>query len=169
MLLDSMLDHTHSRFWEFDARLRPYKVPTMSEKIRKHIYLPKEVIRGAEAKGVSLGDYIAHLHHKAGSVRVAHVCSIYRSFALLEMARVPVEPAYFDLVEGVLGEVDGKRFRGTVQSGEPYALPRAASALLGDDIRTEAVKAIFMAAARASVMHEGYIEAARLLESTLIR
>jgi len=164
-----MLDHSHSRFWEFDVQFQNTKALPMPDKIRKHVYLPREVIRGAEAKGLSLGDYLAYLHHNQGSVRVAHVASVYRSFALLEMARVPVEPAYFDLVEGVLGEVDGRTFRVTVQSEASNALPKAAAALLGDDIRATAVEAIFMASARARVMHEGYIEAARLLEATLSR
>jgi hypothetical protein len=141
----------------------------MSKKIRKHVYLPEEIIRGAEVKGLALGDYIAHLHHNQGSVRVAHIASVYRSFALLEMARVPIDPAYFELVEGVLGEIDGREFRTKINAGEPYAVPKAAAQLLGADTRCKAVESIFMASSRASVMHEGYIEAARLLEATLTR
>ncbi len=169
MATDSILNRSHSRFHEFDDILPRRKSYVMSEKIRKHVYLPQEIIRGAEVKGLSLGDYIAHLHHNQGSVRVSHVASVYRSFALLEMARVPVDPAYFELVQGVLGEKVGKQFRTLVNSGEPYALPKAAAELLGADTRSVAVESIFMAATRASVMHEGYIEAARLLESTLTR
>lgn len=169
LALKSILNRTHSRFTEFDAILPRRKPYPMSEKIRKHIYLPQEVIRGAEAKGLSIGDYIAHLHHNQVSVRISHIASVYRSFALLEMARVPVDPAYFDLVSGVLGEKTGNQFRSKVNSGSNYALPQAAAELLGADIRSNAVESIFMAASRASVMHEGYIEAARLLESTLTR
>ncbi|MEM6821173.1 MAG: hypothetical protein AAF558_04370 [Verrucomicrobiota bacterium] len=141
----------------------------MSKKVRKHVYLPEEVVRAAQKKGSSLGDYIAFLHHSQTSIRTSHVASIYRSFALLEMARVPVDPAYFDLVDGVLGKDIGHEFQVTIKTGEPYALPKAAAALLGADTRVSAVEAIFMASARASVMHEGYIEAARLLEATLAR
>jgi len=169
MSITSLLNRSCSRFKDFDTNVTLRKPYYMSQKIRKHIYLPEEVIRGAEIKGLSLGDYIAHLHHNQGSVRVSHVASVYRSFALLEMARVPIDPAYFDLVDGVLGEKDGNDFRTKVNSGEAYALPKAAAALLGIDTRSKAVESIFMASTRASVMHEGYIEAARLLESTLTR
>jgi hypothetical protein len=75
------------------------------------------------------------------------VASIYRSFALLEMARVPVEPAYFDLVEGVLGEKEGHDFQKKIKNGSHYALPKAAAELLGADTRASAVEAIFMASA----------------------
>ncbi|MEM1158010.1 MAG: hypothetical protein AAF649_12770 [Verrucomicrobiota bacterium] len=167
--LKSILQQSHSRFREFDAILPRRKPYPMSQKVRKHIYLPEEIIRGAEVRGLSIGDYIAHLHHNQVSVKVSHVASVYRSFALLEMARVPVDPAYFDLVEGVLGAKVAKQFRTKVNSGDNYALPKAAAELLGTDVRSTAVESIFLAASRASVMHEGYIEAARLLESTLTR
>lgn len=165
---DSPFHFKHSQFSSFDVKLKRRPRP-MSQTIRKQIHIPEEVIRAAQARGLALSDYIAHLHYQQSSVRVAHVASVYRSFALLEMARVPVDPAYFDLVEGVLGKSDGLTFRLAVGSGESYALPRAAAALLGADTRTTAVEAIFMAATRASVMHEGYIEAARLLEASLAR
>ncbi|MGF1677701.1 MAG: hypothetical protein ACFCUX_00750 [Candidatus Methylacidiphilales bacterium] len=170
MGFESLLTFKHSRFREFDVRVERWVPPAMNQgKIRKSVYVAEEVIRAAAVKGLGLGDYISHLHHSQSSVRVAHVASVYRSFALLEMARVPVDPAYFDLVEGVMGEAEADSFRVTIKTGAPYALPRAAAALLGADTRTAAVEAIFMASTRASVMHEGYIEAARLLESTLAR
>jgi hypothetical protein len=96
---------------EFDLKRQKLITSDMSSKVRKHIYLSKEVVEAAKQRGLSLGDYIAILHNSQRSVRVAHVASIYRSFALLEMARVPVDPAYFDLVEGVLGEEEGHIFQ----------------------------------------------------------
>jgi hypothetical protein len=154
---------------EFDVKNQKLIAIDMSSKVRKHVYLSKEIVEAAKQRGLSLGDYLAILHNSQRSVRVAHVASIYRSFALLEMARVPVEPAYFDLVEGVLGEKEGHDFQKKIKNGSHYALPKAAAELLGADTRASAVEAIFMASARASVMHEGYIEAARLLEATLYR
>lgn len=154
---------------EFDLQRQKLIISDMSNKVRKQIYLSKEIIEAAQQRGLPLGDYISILHNSQRSVRVAHVASVYRSFALLEMARVPVDPAYFNLVEGVLGEQEGHEFQKKIKNGSHYALPRAAAELLGADTRVAAVEAIFMASARASVMHEGYIEAARLLEATLYR
>lgn len=141
----------------------------MPEKIRKQVTLQKELVEAAQQRGIPLSEFISFLYASQRSIRVAHVASIYRSFALLEMARVPVEPAYFDLVEGVLGEKEGHDFQRKIKNGSHHALPRAAAELLGADTRVAAVEAIFMASTRASVMHEGYIEAARLLEATLYR
>jgi hypothetical protein len=162
-------ERNHSIFSEFDIRDAKHLPITMEKKQRKTVYLPKVVIDAAAARGMSLGDYVAYLHAVQRSIRVTHVISIYRGFALLEMARVPMDPAYYDLVYGVLGEEDGKRFQKEAGSGEPYALPRAAARLLGADTRISAVEAIFMASIRANVMHEGFIEAARLLEASLMR
>jgi hypothetical protein len=139
------------------------------KRLRKSIYVGEDIIRAAQHRGLSLSDYVAHLHAHQASIRVAHVASVYRSFALLELARVPVDPAYFDLVYGVLGAETGERFHKEVKESTPLALPRAAARLLGADTRVPAMEAIFMAAARASVMHEGYLEGARLLESSLFR
>jgi len=169
--MDSCFDSfSRSVHAEFDFKRERLIPPDMaSHKVRKHVYLNKEVVEAAQQRGMSLGDYIATLHNSQRSARVAHVASIYRSFALLEMARVPVDPAYFDLVTGVLGDEEGHAFQRKIKNGSHYALPSAAAELLGADTRAAAVEAIFMASARASVMHEGYIEAARLLEATLFR
>ncbi|MDZ4789179.1 MAG: hypothetical protein SH807_09590 [Blastochloris sp.] len=154
---------------EFDQKRELVQALDMNAKVRKSIYITDDVIRNAQHRGLSLSDYIAHLHANQRSIRVAYVASVYRGFALLEMARVPVDPAYFELVYGVLGEEDGAVFRKAASSGKEYSLPQAAAQLLGADTRSAAVEAIFMASARASVMHEGYIEAARLLEATIYR
>ena len=49
------------------------------------------------------------------------------------------------------------------------ALVRAAAQLLGADTRRSAVQALLIAASRSQVLHEGCIEAARLLEATFYR
>jgi hypothetical protein len=139
------------------------------KRLRKSIYVGEDIIRAAQHRGLSLGDYVAHLHAHQASIHVANVASVYRSFALLELARVPVDPAYFELVYGVLGAETGERFHKEVKESAPLALPRAAARLLGADTRVPAMEAIFMAASRASVMHEGYLEGARLLEASLSR
>gem|GEM_PF-1160538 len=168
--LQSLFDNrSWSLLHEFDEKRELAHVLDMKTKVRKSIYVTEEIIRGAQHRGLSLADYIAHLHANQRSIRVAYVASVYRGFALLEMARVPVDPAYFDLVYGVLGDEDGTNFRKLAASGKEHALPQAAARLLGADTRSAAVEAIFMAASRASVMHEGYIEAARLLEATIYR
>jgi len=41
--------------------------------------------------------------------------------------------------------------------------------LLGADTRTSAVRALLLAASRSQVLHEGFIEAARLFEATYYR
>ncbi|NJK90973.1 MAG: hypothetical protein HC904_03530 [Blastochloris sp.] len=154
---------------EFDQERKLHHPPDMKTKTRKSLYVTEEMIQSAQHRGLSLSDYLAHLHANQRSIRVAYVASVYRGFALLEMARVPVDPAYFDLVDGVLGEEDGIAFRKLGGSGKEHAVPHAAARLMGADTRCAAVEAIFMAASRASVMHEGYIEAARLLEATIYR
>lgn len=155
--------------WEFDIRRERLFPPDMQKKVRKNIYLLPEVVEAAQQRGLSLGDYIAHLHMNQRSIRASYVASVYRGLSLLEMARVPVDPAYFELVNGVLGEADGEKFRREASTGEPQAVHKAAANLLGADTRTSAVAAIFSTAERAGVMHEGYLEAARLLEATLYR
>ena len=154
---------------EFDVRKKPLHPINMTRKNRKIVYLNNEIVEAAKHRGITLGDYMEHLHANQRSIRVAHVASVYRGFALLEMARVPVDPAYYDLVYGVLGEETGKTFHKRASTGKDHAVPIAAAHLLGPDTRVSAVEAIFMAASRASVMHEGYLEAARLLEATLYR
>ena len=141
----------------------------MTKKTRKSVYVSQEIIESARHRGITLNDYIAHLHANQKSIRVAHVASVYRGFALLEMARVPVDPAYYDLVYGVLGEETGRTFHKKASTGKDHAVAQAAAQLLGPDTRVSAIEAVFMAASRASVMHEGYLEGARLLEATLYR
>ncbi|MDD5262867.1 MAG: hypothetical protein PHD76_13560 [Methylacidiphilales bacterium] len=170
MPVESMLDYSsRSLLAEFDVKRTRFYPITMIKKTRKAVYVADEIIEAARHRGISLADYIAHLHANQRSIHVAHVSSVYRGFALLEMARVPVDPAYYDLVYGVLGEETGKNFHKKASTGKEHAVAIAAAQLLGPDTRVSAVEAIFMAASRASVMHEGYLEAARLLEATLYR
>jgi hypothetical protein len=158
-----------STFGEFDRlRQRSYP-PDVTPKTRRSIYVSQEIIEAARHRGVSVGDYIASLHVNARSVRIAYVASLYRSFGLLEMARVPVDPAYFELVDGVLGEEEGRQFRRMAGDGTQNALVRAAARLLGADTRAAAVEAVLHAAQRAQVPHEGFFEASRLLEATYLR
>lgn len=169
MPLESVFDrHTRLLLAEFDQR-RIAPRPSRMKKIRKSLYLGEDIIRAAQHRGLALGEYIAHLHAHSASLHAANVASVYRGFALLEMARVPVDPAYFDLVYGVLGEETGTRFHQEITENKALALPRAAAKLLGTDTRVAAMEAIFLAATRASVMHEGYLEGARLLEASLYR
>ncbi len=154
---------------EFDRRRRRAYVPLMSATSRRSVQVPLEVIEAAKARGMGLGDYITELHLTHRSGRVAMVASVLRSFALLEMARVPVEPAYLDLVKGAFGAEVEARFRIMAKSGLPHALPRAAAGLLGADTRAQAIEAVMIAAQSARVLHEGFIEAARLLEGTYMR
>jgi hypothetical protein len=170
MLTESaFFNHSHSLFTEFDQhreKLYPLVVPS---KIKRSVSLPQEVIEAARHRGVPLSEYILHLHSNQRSARIAYVTSVFRGFALLEMARVPVDPFYFELVEGCLGKEVGMAFRVRAGSGEDNALPKAAAALLGADTRASAIEAILLASQRAQVLHEGFIEAARLLEATYYR
>jgi hypothetical protein len=170
VLTDGFLfNHSLSLFQEFDqrrARLYPLDV---AAKTRRTVSLSPEIIAAAEQRGLSLGDYIQNLHQNQRSARVAYVSSLYRGFALLEMARVPVDPAYFELVEGCMNEEESREFRIRASSGEDNALVRAAAQLLGADTRRSAVQALLIAASRSQVLHEGFIEAARLLEATFYR
>ena len=170
MLTDGFLfNRSISVFPEFDQR-KPRLYPLdVSPKVRKNVTLNLEVVEAAKQRGLAIGDYILQLHHSQRSSRIAYVSSIYRGFALLEMARVPVDPAYFELVDGCMSEEESLAFRILASSGEDNALTRAAAKLLGADTRRSAVQAILLAAQRAQVLHEGFIEAARLLEATFYR
>ncbi|HUB67807.1 MAG TPA: hypothetical protein VL981_10020 [Candidatus Methylacidiphilales bacterium] len=141
----------------------------MSPKTRRTVSVSLEIVEAAKQRGMNLGDYILQLHHNQRSARVAYVASIFRGFALLEMARVPVDPAYFELVDGCMSSAESREFRLLASSGEDNALPRAAALLLGADTRRSAVQALLLAAQRSQVLHEGFIEAARLLEATYYR
>ena len=170
MLTDGFLfNHSISLFQEFDQR-RPRLYPLdVAAKTRRTVSLSPEIIEAAEQRGMKLGDYIQQLHQNQRSARIAYVSSLYRGFALLEMARVPVDPAYFELVDGCMNAEDSKAFRILAASGEENALVKAAAQLLGGDTRKSAVQAVLLAASRAQVLHEGFIEAARLLEATFYR
>jgi len=170
MLTDGFLyNHSISFFQEFDRRRPRYYPLDVSPKTRRNVTLSLEVVEAAKHRGLSVGDYVLQLHHNQRSARVAYVASIFRGFALLEMARVPVDPAYFELVEGCMSETESREFRILASSGEDNALVRAAAQLLGADTRTSAVRALLLAASRSQVLHEGFIEAARLLEATFYR
>lgn len=170
MLTDGFLfNRSLSVFPEFDqrkARLYPLDV---SRKTRRTVSLSPEIVEAAKQRGMSLGDYILQLHQNQRSARVAYVASLYRGFALLEMARVPVDPAYFELVDGCMSQEESRDFRILASSGEDNCLVRAAAQLLGADTRRSAVQALLLAASRSQVLHEGFIEAARLLEATFYR
>ena len=170
MLTDGFLfNHSISIFQEFDQR-RPRLYPLgVSPKTRRNVTLDLEIVEAAKQRGLSLGDYVLHLHRNQRSARVAYVASIFRGFALLEMARVPVDPAYYELVDGCMSSEESREFRILASSGEDNALVRAAAGLLGADTRRSAVQALLLAASRAQVPHEGFIEAARLLEATFYR
>ncbi len=170
VLTDGFLfNHSISFFQEFDLR-RPRLYPLdVSPKTRRSVTLSLEVVEAAKQRGMSIGDYVLQLHHNQRSSRIAFVSSIFRGFALLEMARVPVDPAYFDLVEGCMSLEESREFRILASSGEDNALVRAAAQLLGADTRRGAVQALLIAASRSQVLHEGFIEAARLLEATFYR
>ena len=170
MLTDGFLfNHSISLFQEFDQR-RPRLYPLdVAAKTRRTVTLSQELIEAAEQRGMKLAEYIQRLHQNQRSARIAYVSSLYRGFALLEMARVPVDPAYFELVEGCMSEPESREFRILASSGEDNALVRAAAQLLGADTRRSAVQALLIAASRAQVLHEGFIEAARLLEATFYR
>jgi len=158
MLTDGFLfSHSISFFQEFDQR-KPRLYPLdVSPKTRRTLTISLELVEAAKQRGMSVGDYALQLHHNQRSARVAYVSSIFRGFALLEMARVPVDPAYFELVEGCMSEAESREFRILASSGEDNALVRAAAQLL------------LLAASRSQVLHEGFIEAARLLEATYYR
>lgn len=164
-----LLTRNKSLFSEFDHRARRLYPLDVSTKVRRNVTISVEVIDAAKQRGMHLGDYILNLHHNQRSARVAFVASIYRSFALLEMARIPVDPAYYELVEGALGGDDSMRFRILASSGVDNALVKASARLLGADTRSSAVEALLLASKRAQVLHEGFIEAARLLEATYYR
>lgn len=170
MLTDGFLfNHSISFFQEFDQR-RPRLYPLdVSPKTRRTVSLSLEIVEAAKQRGLSLGDYILQLHQNQRSARVAYVSSLYRGFALLEMARVPIDPAYFDLVDGCMSADESRDFRIQAASGEDHALVKAAAQLLGADTRRGAVQALLLAASRSQVLHEGFIEAARLLEATFYR
>jgi hypothetical protein len=170
VLTDGFLfNHSISLFQEFDQRRRRLYPLDVAAKIRRSVSLNPEIIEAAQQRGLSVGDYIQNLHQNQRSVRVAFVASLYRGFALLEMARVPVDPAYFELVDGCMSETESRDFRILAASGEDNALVRAAALLLGADTRRSAVQALLIAASRSQVLHEGFIEAARLLEATFYR
>ena len=81
-------------FAEFDQR-KPRLYPLdVSPKTRKNVTLNLEVIEAAKERGLTLADYIQQLHQNQRSSRIAYAASIYRGFALLEMARVPVDLAW---------------------------------------------------------------------------
>ncbi len=80
-------------------------------KTRRTVTISLELVEAAKQRGLSIGDYALQLHHNQRSARVAYVSSIFRGFALLEMARVPVDPAYFELVEGCMSETESREFR----------------------------------------------------------
>jgi hypothetical protein len=170
MLTDGFLfNFSRSVFHEFDRR-RPRHYPLdVSAKVRRSVSLSPQIIEAAAQRGLSLSDYLLQLHQNQRSSRVAYVASIFRGFALLEMARVPVDPAYYELVDGCMSEDESREFRILAASGEDNALTRAAARLLGADTRRSAVQALLLAAQRAQVLHEGFIEAARLLEATYYR
>jgi hypothetical protein len=158
-----------SVFPEFDRR-RPRLYPlAVAHRTRKSVLLSPEVVEAAQQRGLSLGDYVQQLHQNQRSSRIAYAASIYRGFALLEMARVPIDPAYFELVDGCMDAEESLAFRVLAASGEDHALVRAAAQLLGPDTRRSAVQAILLASQRAQVLHEGFIESARLLEATFYR
>ena len=170
MLTDGQVfQRSISVFPEFDLRkprLYPLDVATRT---RKSVLLSPEVVEAAKLRGLAIGEYIQQLHQNQRSSRIAYAASIYRGFALLEMARVPVDPAYFELVDGCMSEEESRNFRILAASGEDNALTRAAAQLLGADTRRSAVQALLLAAQRSQVLHEGFIEAARLLEATFYR
>jgi hypothetical protein len=170
MLTDGqLLQRSISVFPEFDLR-KPRLYPLdVASRTRKSVLLSPEVVEAAKLRGLAIGDYVQQLHQNQRSSRIAYAASIYRAFALLEMARVPVDPAYYELVDGCMNAEDSKAFRITAASGEENALVKAAAQLLGSDTRKSAVQAVLLAAARAQVLHEGFIEAARLLEATFYR
>ena len=170
MLIDGQIfQRSISIFPEFDLR-KPRLYPLeVASRTRKSVLLSPEVVEAAKLRGLSLGEYVQQLHQNQRSSRIAYAASIYRGFALLEMARVPVDPAYFELVDGCMNVEDSKAFRIMAASGEENALVKAAAQLLGSDTRKSAVQAVLLAASRAQVLHEGFIEAARLLEATFYR
>jgi hypothetical protein len=162
-------NHSRSIFHEFDQR-RPRHYPLdVSTRSRRMVSISPEILEAAKQRGMTVGDYIVQLHLNQRSARIAYVASIYRGFALLEMARVPIDPAYYELVDGCMSEEESRDFRILAASGEDNALTRAAAQLLGADTRRSAVQAILLASQRSQVLHEGFIEAARLLEATYYR
>jgi hypothetical protein len=170
MLTDGFLfNHSLSLFHAFDQRGARHYPLDVSTRTRRTVSLSPEIIEAAKQRGMTVGDYVLQLHLNQRSARIAYVASIYRGFALLEMARVPIDPAYFDLVDGCMSPDESRAFRILAASGEENALTRAAAQLLGADTRRSAVQAILVASSRSQVLHEGFIEAARLLEATYYR
>ncbi len=170
MLTDGhIFNRSLSVFPEFDQR-RPRLYPlAVAHRTRKSVLLSPEVVEAAQQRGLSLGDYVQQLHQNQRSSRIAYAASIYRGFALLEMARVPIDPAYYERVDGCMNPEDSLAFRVLAASGEDHARVRAAAQLLGTDTRRSAVQALLLASQRAQVLHAGFIEAARLLEATFYR
>ena len=75
--------------------------------------------------------------------------------------------AYYELVDGCMSEEESRDFRVLAASGEDNALTRAAAKLLGTDTRRSAVQALLLAARAQQVLHEGFIEAARVCSRRL--
>jgi microcystin degradation protein MlrC len=149
MLTDGFLfNHSISFFQEFDQRRERLYPLDVSPKTRRTVTLSLEIVEAAKQRGMKLADYILQLHQNQRSARVAYVSSLYRGFALLEMARVPIDPAYFDLVDGCMSADESREFRILASSGEDHALVRAAAQLLGADTRRGAVQALLLAASR---------------------
>src|SRR5258708_35074992 len=112
MLTDGIfVNRSKSMMAEFDRKAPRLYPPLVDKRVKKVVRISTQVEKAAKSKGVSLSDYIDSLHIHLRDSRVAYVASIFRGFALLEMARVPVDPAYFELVEGCLGEEVGTLFR----------------------------------------------------------
>src|ERR1700761_1274509 len=112
MLTDGFLyNYSKSFFAEFDARRARLYPLDVSPKTRRTVTVSLELVEAAKQRGMNLGDYLLQLHHNQRSARVAYVASLYRGFALLEMARVPIDPAYFDLVDGCMSEDESRDFR----------------------------------------------------------
>lgn len=170
MLTDGLfVNHSKSMMAEFDRRARRHYAPGVDKKVKRAVRVGAGVEKTAKSRGMTLSDYVEFLHTHLRDSRIAYVASIYRGFALLEMARVPVDPAYFELVEGCLGEEVGTLFRTRATNGTEHALAVASAKLLDGDSREAAIQAILISCQRAQVMHEGFIEAARLLEATYYR
>ena len=94
MLTDGFLiNYSKSLLAEFDQRKTRLYPLDVSPKTRRTVTVSLELVEAAKQRGMSLGDYVLQLHHNQRSARVAYVSSLYRGFALLEMARVPVDPA----------------------------------------------------------------------------
>ena len=116
MLTDGFLfNHSLSFFHEFDQRRRRHYPLEVSTRTRRTVNLSPEIIEAAKQRGMSLGDYILQLHLNQRSSRVAYVASLYRGFALLEMARVlELEPTLVPkrlvpAVQALIGHAAGQK------------------------------------------------------------